>query len=172
MLPATCENNDFIQRVAVLHWPGGPAEFAIRRWAMIGRRREPEHCAAIAHLYLADEDVQRRALMSRHGFGRGKYNYFANPLWASIATRAKATGSGLVPQPHHHLADPLCAPAPALPAGRPRPRGSFFHAVRRHTTCARRSRPVRPALRVVDIRNTERLRKIDEPSARGQACDH
>jgi hypothetical protein len=53
--------------------------------ATIGSLLAPEECAAIADLYPADEHFRSRVVMSRHGFGRGEYKYFAYPLPPIIA---------------------------------------------------------------------------------------
>lgn len=41
----------------------------------------PDHvCSELAHYYDDDEMFRSRIMMSRHGFGRGEYKYFADPL--------------------------------------------------------------------------------------------
>jgi hypothetical protein len=40
----------------------------------------PETCRAIAALYPDDENFRSTVVMARHGFGRGEYKYFADPL--------------------------------------------------------------------------------------------
>jgi uncharacterized protein len=44
-----------------------------------------EDCAGISHLYEDAARFRSRVVMSRHGFGRGEYQYFAYPLPARIA---------------------------------------------------------------------------------------
>ena len=45
-----------------------------------------EECDTLARLYPADEPFRTRIVMARHGFGRGEYKYFADPL-PHIASR-------------------------------------------------------------------------------------
>jgi hypothetical protein len=42
-------------------------------------------CQRIAHWYADDSFFRARVVMSRHGFGRGEYRYFAYPLPQSVA---------------------------------------------------------------------------------------
>jgi hypothetical protein len=46
----------------------------------------PEACRAIASLYADEARFRSRIVMARHGFGRGEYKYFADPLPDEIAT--------------------------------------------------------------------------------------
>jgi hypothetical protein len=46
----------------------------------------PEECVAVAQLYDNDCTFRSRVVMSRHGFGRGEYKYFAYPLPDIVAT--------------------------------------------------------------------------------------
>jgi uncharacterized protein len=45
----------------------------------------PDECRALAALYPDDSHFRSRIVMSRHGFGRGEYKYFAYPLPEPIA---------------------------------------------------------------------------------------
>ena len=45
----------------------------------------PGECQHIARCYADDELFRSRVVMSRHGFGRGEYRYFAYPLPQSVA---------------------------------------------------------------------------------------
>jgi hypothetical protein len=78
-------SHDIIQRVAALDWPGLSSELDADGHAVIGSLLAPERCAAIADLYPADEHFRRQVVMSRHGYGRGEYKYFAYPLPAVVA---------------------------------------------------------------------------------------
>jgi hypothetical protein len=52
---------------------------------VIGGVLAPETCRAIAALYADDARFRSRIVMARHGFGRGEYKYFADPLPDAIA---------------------------------------------------------------------------------------
>jgi uncharacterized protein len=53
--------------------------------ALIPGLLSPEDCDAIAKTYDDDAKFRSRIAMSRHGFGRGEYKYFAYPLPDRIA---------------------------------------------------------------------------------------
>jgi uncharacterized protein len=57
----------------------------------------PEECAALAALYDEDAHFRSRVVMARHGFGRGEYRYFANPLPERVAALRTALYEGLAP---------------------------------------------------------------------------
>ena len=48
--------------------------------AIIEGLLSPEECGQIASLFPRDEVFRSRVVMSRHGFGKGEYKYFAYPL--------------------------------------------------------------------------------------------
>lgn len=50
----------------------------------------PKDCVAVSHLYDDDGAFRSRVVMSRHGFGRGEYKYFAYPL-PDIVGRLRAS---------------------------------------------------------------------------------
>jgi hypothetical protein len=56
----------------------------------------PDECLALAAFYPDDAHFRSRIVMSRHGFGRGEYKYFAYPLPDLIAA--------LRPELYAHLA--------------------------------------------------------------------
>jgi uncharacterized protein len=77
----------------------------------------PSECDALSSLYEDDPLFRNRVVMARHGFGRGEYKYFADPLpppiaqlrsqlyppLAEIANRwAQALGSDIRYPPTHH----------------------------------------------------------------------
>ncbi|PXV60414.1 hypothetical protein SAMN04487785_102135 [Dyella jiangningensis] len=45
---------------------------------------EPDACVAISALYAQEQGFRSRVVMTRHGFGRGEYKYFAYPLPALV----------------------------------------------------------------------------------------
>lgn len=66
-------------------------------YAMIERLLAPEQCRALAALYARDELFRSRIVMSRHGFGRGEYKYFAYPLPSPVDTLRATLYPHLVP---------------------------------------------------------------------------
>jgi hypothetical protein len=57
----------------------------------------PEVCAALAASYEEDRHFRSRVVMARHGFGRGEYRYFANPLPEVVAALRRDLYARLVP---------------------------------------------------------------------------
>jgi len=57
-----------------------PAALDQRGYATIPALLDANECAAIARLYEEPARFRSRIIMSRHGFGRGEYQYFAYPL--------------------------------------------------------------------------------------------
>jgi hypothetical protein len=85
-------------RVAALDWPG-IAE-ALDRYGAAATGRPlltPEECSALAGLYAREEGFRSRVVMARHGFGRGEYRYFAEPLPPPVAALRGALYPRLVP---------------------------------------------------------------------------
>jgi hypothetical protein len=54
-------------------------------------------CAALAGLYCGEDGFRSRIVMARHGFGRGEYKYFAEPLPPVVAALREALYPRLVP---------------------------------------------------------------------------
>jgi hypothetical protein len=54
--------------------------------ARVGRVLDPSTCRALAATYDDDARFRSRVVMARHGFGRGEYKYFADPLPDVVAT--------------------------------------------------------------------------------------
>jgi hypothetical protein len=73
-------------RVAALDWSAISAELDAQGWATTGPLwlLTPGECQALAESYPADALFRSRVVMARHGFGRGEYKYFADPLPRSI----------------------------------------------------------------------------------------
>src|ERR1700693_26570 len=81
----TRESDQIIKRVAALSWSRIFSELDAQGCAVIDSLLAPVQCAAIARMYRADEYFRSRVIMSRHGYGRGEYKYFAYPLPAVVA---------------------------------------------------------------------------------------
>jgi hypothetical protein len=67
-------------RVAALDWNQIAADLDTHGCATTGPLLTPDECAALAQSFASDEPFRSRIIMSRHGFGRGEYKYFAYPL--------------------------------------------------------------------------------------------
>jgi len=67
-------------RVAALDWNAIASELDTHGCATTGPLLTGDECAALAQNYTTDEPFRSRIIMSRHGFGRGEYKYFAYPL--------------------------------------------------------------------------------------------
>jgi uncharacterized protein len=74
-----------IERVASVDWQALAAELDEHGCATITGLMPRDTCARITALYASDEIFRSRVVMSRHGYGRGEYRYFAYPLPDVIA---------------------------------------------------------------------------------------
>lgn len=72
-------------RVARLDWPGIAVQLDTAGCALTGPLFTPAECAALAGAYDDDALFRSRVIMARHGFGRGEYKYFDNPLPKPVA---------------------------------------------------------------------------------------
>lgn len=68
-----------------------------RGCAIIKNLLPPPDCAALATMYEQNERFRSRVIMSRHGFGRGEYRYFAYPLPPLVARLRTDLYSRLLP---------------------------------------------------------------------------
>jgi hypothetical protein len=66
-------------------------------WAILPKLLNASECAGIAGLYADDSRFRSHIVMTRHGFGRGEYKYFAYPLPDKIADLRTALYPRLVP---------------------------------------------------------------------------
>lgn len=57
----------------------------------------PGECRALAALYAQEEGFRSRIVMARHGFGRGEYKYFAEPLPSPVAALRESLYPRLAP---------------------------------------------------------------------------
>jgi hypothetical protein len=73
------------ERIAALDWPRMRADLDGRGWTTTGAILDRGECETLAGLYEMDAHFRSRVVMSRHGFGRGEYRYFAYPLPEPIA---------------------------------------------------------------------------------------
>ena len=73
-------------RVDQLDWTRAADDLDARGAAVIERILAPQDCERLAALYTHDDGFRSRVVMSRHGFGKGEYKYFAYPLPEPIAS--------------------------------------------------------------------------------------
>ncbi|CAN7418702.1 MULTISPECIES: 2OG-Fe(II) oxygenase [unclassified Phenylobacterium] len=67
-------------RLASFDWPQVERDLDAQGSALLPGLLTPDECASIAGLYGREDGFRSRVVMSRHGFGRGEYRYFAYPL--------------------------------------------------------------------------------------------
>jgi len=73
------------QRVATCDWAQLAAQLNERGYALTAPLLSPAECAELIGLYADGEAFRSRVVMERHNFGRGEYQYFANPLPPLVA---------------------------------------------------------------------------------------
>jgi hypothetical protein len=86
------------ERIAAVEWKRVSDELGAQGCAHVHGLLTREECAALAALYERDELFRSTVVMARHGFGRGEYRYFADPLPELVATfreRCHAAGQRL-----------------------------------------------------------------------------
>jgi hypothetical protein len=90
-------DSDLAVRVDSLDWRSIAADLNARGHAMIAGLLTPAQCEALAALYASERLFRSRVIMSRHGFGRGEYQYFNYPLPDVVATLRGCVYPHLVP---------------------------------------------------------------------------
>ncbi|WP_248309623.1 2OG-Fe(II) oxygenase [Bosea sp. Tri-44] len=71
--------------VAALDWQRIETELDEHGVGLTGPLFAAETCAALRALYAEPQHFRSRIVMSRHGFGRGEYQYFSYPLPDAVA---------------------------------------------------------------------------------------
>jgi hypothetical protein len=66
--------------VGRIAWAKVAAELDAHGCAMAGPLLSARQCRSISAMFAAEEPFRRRVVMAHHGYGRGKYKYFAYPL--------------------------------------------------------------------------------------------
>lgn len=66
--------------LAAVAWDRVNADLDEKGFAIIEALLNTAECRSVAGLYRYDSRFRSRIVMARHGFGRGEYKYFANPL--------------------------------------------------------------------------------------------
>jgi hypothetical protein len=84
-------------RVAAYDWSRITDELGDQGCAVLESLFSPADCAAVGALYSHDARFRSRVVMSRHGFGKGEYKYFAYPLPDAIEELRAALYPKLAP---------------------------------------------------------------------------
>jgi hypothetical protein len=71
---------------AAINWTSKAQALDASGWALLPKLLSREECRQISALYPHDTSFRSRVVMSRHGFGRGEYQYFSYPLPDLIQT--------------------------------------------------------------------------------------
>jgi len=71
---------DIAGRVAALDWTRIAAELDAHGCAVTVPLLTPQECGTLSGMYASEDGFRSRIVMARHGFGRGEYKYFADPL--------------------------------------------------------------------------------------------
>jgi hypothetical protein len=85
------------QRVAALSWPRLTTALDERGFAEAGSLLTATECAGLVALYHRPELFRSKVVMARHGYGRGEYQYFAEPLPALVEELRQRVYPHLVP---------------------------------------------------------------------------
>lgn len=80
-----------------MRWDRVAAELDASGVARTGKILTKSECRALARMYDDDVRFRSRVVMARHGFGRGEYKYFADPLPDLVAGLRASVYERLVP---------------------------------------------------------------------------
>jgi hypothetical protein len=83
--PAPAAARSIGTRIAALDWAAIGGDLDAYGCATTGPLLSAGECKILAAYYPQDEKFRSRVIMTRHGFGRGEYKYFAYPLPDTIA---------------------------------------------------------------------------------------
>lgn len=83
--------------VAALDWAAIATDLNTQGFAQTGAVLDANACRALATLYDDDRRFRSTVVMARHGFGRGEYRYFGQPLPRVVATLRRAFYPRLAP---------------------------------------------------------------------------
>lgn len=68
------------RRIAAVDWPRAVRDLDAEGVAVLPPLLDTRQCTTLRGLYARAERFRSRVVMDRHGFGRGEYQYFAEPL--------------------------------------------------------------------------------------------
>jgi hypothetical protein len=83
--PIAAASRSIGERVAALDWEALGEHLDADGCVVTGGLLSAEECASLAESYANDVLFRSRIVMTRHGFGRGEYKYFAYPLPELVA---------------------------------------------------------------------------------------
>jgi len=90
-------SHDLAARIEAIDWQHIGDELGAQGHAIIPSLLPPGQCLALAELYVAKDLFRSRVVMSRHGFGRGEYQYFKYPLPDVVASLRNSLYPHLAP---------------------------------------------------------------------------
>lgn len=79
-------DGDLAGQIAALDWQRISDELGLQGYAIIASLLTPEQCDSLVGLYSSPDLFRSRVLMSRHGYGRGEYQYFKYPLPKQVSS--------------------------------------------------------------------------------------
>ena len=85
------------RRIAAVDWLQVERDLDAQGVAMLPQLLNGRQCAAVRGLYAHPQAFRSRVVMERHGFGRGEYQYFAEPLPTLVRVLREALYSRLMP---------------------------------------------------------------------------
>jgi uncharacterized protein len=77
---------DLAEKIAALDWNGIATDLNQQGYAITNPLLTSEECTELAAGYNNSAQFRSRVIMSKHGFGRGEYQYYAYPLPELIQT--------------------------------------------------------------------------------------
>jgi uncharacterized protein len=95
--PDEGEPDEGVAAIDALDWPTIERELDTHGGAVAPKLISPDACRAFAALYPDDARFRSRVVMASHGFGKGEYKYFADPLPEPIVALRRGFYSRLAP---------------------------------------------------------------------------
>lgn len=92
--------HDPIARLNTTDWSAVAGDLDAGGRAVLPGLLDERSCAALAGLYEREEGFRSEVIMARHGFGQGRYKYFAHPLPELVSAIREAAWPYLVPIAH------------------------------------------------------------------------
>lgn len=92
--------HDPIARLNTTDWSAVVGDLDAGGRAVLPGLLDERSCSALAGLYEREEGFRSEVIMARHGFGQGRYKYFAHPLPELVSAIREAAWPYLVPIAH------------------------------------------------------------------------